>query len=157
MPEQQNWIFTITFKGNMTSRMKYRKIDSLPEHISQFINFRVNKDPVILKYTVEYHKIKGGPFDGEDNTSAPHIHGILTCNRLSMGNSQLIFEYLKKNYGKSQFYLVENPHQLQNWREYIQKDVSRLNEKYNTYNHDNEVQLVEMDKNIYLTDSEDEF
>lgn len=154
MPAQQNWIFTITFKGNMTSRMKYRKIATLPECLSQFINFRVNKDPVILKYNIEYHKIKGGPFDGEDNTTAPHLHGILTLKKLSMGNSQLIYEYLSKTYGKTQFYLVENSHQLDNWREYIHKDVDRLNNKYNTFKHDNEVQLNELSNNIFKEDSD---
>lgn len=126
----QHWQFTITFKPNITCVQKYKLIDKIQDVFRNCVNYKQNKT-LDLYYTVEYHKMKRQPYVGMNDTTAPHVHGYIECNKITTATAEIIYDHFKKAYGRSQFYLAEFELAQQSWVDYINKDVQDNDLKYN--------------------------
>lgn len=122
-----SYIFTITFKGAYIYKQKWKKCIKLYEYLNRYLD--VDGE---LAYSIEYHKRK---LDGKDNFTAPHLHGVLTTmKRIVPGKLEFLTDQLKKDYGRTQFFIQEDKEELQGWKDYVMKDVVK-NEEHTGLQH----------------------
>jgi len=116
-----NYLFTITFQSHYTISDKLKLI----EHFKNiFLNHQIYGE---LEYSIEYHKKK----NKSNNLFAPHLHGILTMpKQLPKYKFLTITDYIKRRYGRSQFFLQQDEEEVLGYREYMFKDVQQNNDMY---------------------------
>lgn len=170
--QQYNYIFTVTFSSRDVTT-KYKKIDKLYKlftkslyncntmrrHIIEDKPFSIN-----LLQVVEYHKkarykslvIKDiDELRISNSVTSPHIHGVIRSS-LKIPNYIIdnIRDSLKSQYGRSEFYLEQDPDNILDKINYTLKHLLWNNQLYPTYQHRKDVDLYLTMRQYYLRQQE---